>query len=175
MLGPDQNDAKKVWKTSKVVAGDSKREGINKLVLNGIAVNKELDIANGLNEAFVNKVAQIKAHLPKPESDLLTILKNTPAPDGDKFEPFEILEPTLNKLISQMKKTTSCGSDSINAVVLSDIYPVIKRSLLHLINLSICTGIFPTLFKSTKISPILKQGKKPTYPLSHKPIRGAIK
>ena len=69
-----------------------------------------------------------------------------------------------------MKKSTSSGSDSINAIVLMDIYPSIKRTLLHLVNLSLCSGIFPSVLKNTKITPIQKPGKNSLEASSYRPV-----
>ena len=160
---------KKIWKTVKTVSGDSKRKPISKLIINGQAATKPVEIVNGLNEAFIRKVADLKETMPKPKKDLLAELNELESP-SNQLIPLEVQEHELNNLIKAMKKTTSSGSDSINAVVLSDIYPSIKRTLLHLINLSICTGIFPAVFKYTKITPILKSGKDPLLTSSYRPV-----
>ena len=82
----------------------------------------------------------------------------------------ELSEKVLKKYISEMKKNSANGSDSINGRVLFDIFPSIQRTLHHLINLSLCSGIFPSVFKTTKIAPILKPGKNPLDPLSYRPV-----
>ena len=170
MLLADGNNARNIWRSVKTISGNSKRTTINKITLNGIGTTNVKDIANGLNSAFIEKVAKLKEQMPHPKKDLLNELMNTPTPLLPELQPLEITEIVLNSYIKKMKKTTSAGSDTINAVVLADIYPVIKRTLLHLINLSICSGVFPEIFKETKIIPLLKSGKDPTSPLSYRPV-----
>ena len=80
MLGNDSNDAKKIWRTVKTVSGEGKRTLINKIIVNGIAVTKQCDIANGLNDEFINKIKIIKDKMPKPQTDLLGTLKKIPSP-----------------------------------------------------------------------------------------------
>ena len=152
----------------KTISGDKKRKNIKKLKENGIIMTKQPDIVTCLNKAFISRVSNWKAQMPK--SNLLEELKSMESPRENLLQPSSIEEYQLNKLIKDMKKTTSSGPDSINGIVLGDIYPSIKRTLLHLINLSICTGIFPAIFKKTKITPILKTGKDPLDPLSYRPI-----
>ena len=170
MLGEDGEDAKKIWRTVKVVSGDSKRKTINKIIVDGMVVTKTEEIANELNLAFINKVTKLKKEMPQPTTNLMDNLKMINTPLDNLLDPLEIEEHTLNDLIRTMKKSTSSGSDTINAVVLNDIYPTIKRTLLHLINLSICSGVFPSVFKKSKITPILKMGKDPLQPGSYRPV-----
>ena len=83
---------------------------------------------------------------------------------------FSTIFDQLDANIRKMKKTPASGYDSISGLVLSDIYDSIKQVILHLINLSLCTGVFPQVFKITKIIPVLKNGKDPTIPSSYRPV-----
>ena len=69
-----------------------------------------------------------------------------------------------------MKKNAASGADSISGRVLGDVYPSIQQVLLHLINLSLCSGHYPERFKETKIIPQVKQGKDPLEAKSYRPI-----
>ena len=128
------------------------------------------DIAIGLNNCFTQKIAKILDEMPPPEEDLLEILKNTKCDDIPEMVTMELSEHLLHKYIREMKKSAANGSDSINGKVLWDIFPSIQRTILHLINLSLCTGIFPSIFKTTKIAPVLKPGKDPLDPSNYRPV-----
>ena len=170
MLGENGNNSKKIWRTVKTVSGDLKRATISKIITNGVSLTKKSEIVEELNNAFIEKIKDIKENLPMPETNLLSKLKNIKSPTDNVLQPLEISEAELNKIIKEMKKNTSCGPDSINAIVLGDIFPTIKRTLLHLVNLSLCSGTFPSIYKTTKIIPIVKIGKNPCFASSYRPI-----
>ena len=71
---------------------------------------------------------------------------------------------------NEEEKNAGSGSDSISGRILGDIYPAIQQVLLHLINLSLCSGQYPKRFKETKIIPQVKQGKDPLDAKSYRPI-----
>ena len=86
------------------------------------------------------------------------------------MELMSISEHELNSIIRKMRKTASCGSDSISGIVLADLYESIKQILLHSINLSLDSCIYPARFKLTKLIPLVKVGKNPQDKASYRPI-----
>ena len=66
--------------------------------------------------------------------------------------------------------TNAYGPDTISSRVIKDILPTIEWSLLHLVNLSLGTGIFPSCLKIATVIPLLKQGKDPQDQASYRPI-----
>ena len=143
---------------------------MDKLVLNGIVVKDKLDMANGLNHFFVDKVAKLVAGMPIPATELLNELKAQEPQNIPEMSLLELSSQGLDELIKKVKKTPASGVDHISGIILIDIYEVIKPSLLHLINLSMATGIYPSILKLTKIVPILKQGKDPLQLASYRPV-----
>ena len=91
-------------------------------------------------------------------------------PDIQLQESYSLTDHELNIIMKAVEKNSANGSDTINGLVLHDIFPVIKQTILHMINLSLCTGIFPGVFKTTKIAPVLKPGKDPLQPSSYRPV-----
>ena len=170
MMGNNQNDSKKLWKTIKNISGDNKNSGINKLIVKGVQLDTPQLIATGLNNYFSDKILDIKSKMPEPAINLLEALKATEAPNIEAQESMELTDKELSLFMKDVKRNCANGSDSINGQVLQDIFPSIRRTILHMINLSLCTGIFPTIFKTTKIAPILKPGKDPLTPESYRPV-----
>ena len=76
----------------------------------------------------------------------------------------------MDCIVRELKNSGANGSDSIPAFILKDAYIIWHREILHLTNLSLCTGIFPTCLKTTKILPVVKKGKAPNQPSSFRPI-----
>ena len=103
-------------------------------------------------------------------TDLLKELENTPTPQGPELHLMEIEMGQLDIHIKKMKKNASAGCDGISGIILNDIYDSVKRVILHLINLSMCLGICPKIFKLTKITPIVKAGKNPLQMSSYRPV-----
>ena len=164
------NKSKNLWSTVKRISGDSRQEAINCLSHKGITVTNKEEMANILNSHFVTKVQDLIKELPTQTEDLLTTLKNTPTPEGDQMNLMSLTEYQLNQNIKKMKKTASCGQDTITGKVISDIYESIKRVLLHGINLSLSLGIYPDRFKISKLIPLVKMKKDPLIAANYKPI-----
>ena len=127
-------------------------------------------MANGLNQFFVAKVANLVKDMPIPASVLLEELKAQEPLNIPEMSLYELSPQGLDNLIKKVRKTPASGIDNISGIILIDIYETIKPSLLHLINLSMATGIYPSVFKLTKVIPTLKQGKDPAYPSSYRPV-----
>ena len=170
LLNKEGNQSRHLWATIKKISGDSGNKTISCLNIDNIMVTKEAEIANALNTHFVDKVEKLITNMPKPKEDILNKLINTPTPAGDQMNLMIITEHELNTIIRKMKKTASCGSDSVSGIILSDLYMSIKRILLHAINLSLDTCVYPKRFKLTKLIPLVKTGKNPLDMANYRPI-----
>ena len=168
----DGNPSKNLWEAVKIKAFQviKKQKGITSLSNNGVSVTKPDDIANTLNQFFIDKVKNIVTNLFSSSQDLLHNHKAEEPPNIEELELLELTMPQLHSYINKMKKTPSVGSDLISGIVLNDVFPSIQRVVLHLVNLSLCSGIFPVIFKKTKVVPILKKGKDPLPPSSYRPV-----
>ena len=80
LLSAEGNQSKVLWQAVKRISGDSNQTNIISLAINNVSNYKTLDIANCLNEHFVNKVEDLVKGLPSPSKDVLTELSNTPTP-----------------------------------------------------------------------------------------------
>ena len=63
----------------------------------------------------------------------------------------------MHKIISDLSVKNSCGVDGISSKLLKTISPVIAAPLAHIINQSLCTGIFLDRLKIAKVIPIYKK------------------
>ena len=170
LIGEDMEDSKRVWNVVESICKYKKNNTIGKLVVNGIVTTKKNEIAKGLNEYFVQKVSSLLDKMPIPASELLDELKQQEPVNVPQMELNELSPHGLELLLKKVSRTPASGVDGISGIILLDIIEVIRPSLLHLINLSLATGIYPSIFKLTKIIPVLKQGKDPSYPGSYRPV-----
>ena len=78
------------------------------------------------------------------------------------------------KQLSVLKRRKSTGPDELPAGMIKDCKKAISKALAFIINLSLQSGVFPSVWKSAKITPVHKKGdtKKPENfrPISVLPI-----
>ena len=170
LLGPVINDGKKVWKTVKKISNSKNNNSIDKLLINGRAVEGNGQMAEELNSFFVNKVKKLIKDMPPQHSDLCEELKTMDPVNVPQMDLLQLTMPQLVLLMKRVKCTPAAGIDGISGQILHDIFDVICHPLLHLINLSLCSGIYPELLKLTKIIPVKKDGKDPILASSYRPV-----
>ena len=69
---------------------------------------------------------------------------------------FDAIKPELVKIIYCMHKTT-CSSDPFPTKLLMDHLEAIIDTILHIVNLSLTTGVFPTSCKLSIVVPLIKK------------------
>ena len=69
-------------------------------------------------------------------------------------------EQEVGKIIMELKNGKSPGHDGITAEILKEFLAYLIKPIVSIINNSMETGIFPTNFKGTVITPIYKFGNK---------------
>ena len=118
-------------------------------------LTENTDIANCFNNFFSNigptLANSIKSPINKSYKDYLkqNIISS--------FS-FDTVTPELTaKIIRKLKSKSSSGHDGLSSIQLKYISDDIINILTHIINQSLCTGIFPTTLKIAKITPILKK------------------
>ena len=74
----------------------------------------------------------------------------------------------VEKQLSVLKRRKSTGPDELPAGMIKDCKKAISKALAFIINLSLQSGVFPSVWKGAKITPVHKKGdtKKPgNFPL----------
>ena len=107
-------------------------------------------LASVLNTFFIDKINKIRAEFPLLESNLppysFTSMDSIMPECNAVLDHFDVItEPELVKVISGMHKTT-CGSDPFPIKLLMDHQEAIIDTILHIVNLSLTTGVFPTSY-----------------------------
>lgn len=83
---------------------------------------------------------------------------------------FKIIEEDeICKIIKSMKGGTAPGFDRVTVEIIKENSNILVKPLTFIINQSIKNGIFPEIYKKTKIIPIFKSGDK-TNPTNYRPI-----
>ena len=112
------SDSKRLWSTIKVINGEQVDTTPSSLTMNGITINKPLEIANGLNCFFVQKVKALVNKL--PSSNLEEKLSNKKAVTEKQGHLYKLSMTELRDIIHQMKTSNTCGLDTISSRVIKD-------------------------------------------------------
>ena len=78
-------------------------------------------------------------------------------------------ESEVSKALSDLKSKSSSGIDGLSTKMLKQISPVVTTPLTYIINTSIVSGVFPDIWKHSKITAILKRGD-PMLAANYRPV-----
>ena len=169
-----------IWENINRIIG----KNINKISIpdkitdeNGITLSNMKDIADGFNHYYVN----VGPNLAKQISDG-TVGKNTLPTISNSKSLF--LYPTDSEevinIITLLKPKTSSGHDKLTPKLIKQLYnrkipePIIARGvippLVHIINLSLSTGIIPKAMKLAKVVPIYKNKGSNAEMKNYRPV-----
>ena len=129
-------------------------------------------MANIMNEFYIQKVANIRAALPPPSVNPLSMLSSMLA---DCNTPEFTLQPvhpaTVDKIITNLSNSKASGLDYIDTYIIKLVKNEILPSITHIINTSIESGVFPEIYKRSRIIPLLKDPKSDKMaPGSYRPV-----
>ena len=120
---------------------------------NGLTICKPYAIAECMNNFFTRKVQNLRANLPHSEQNPLNLVERLMNGRTCSFSLQPVHPDQVDKIISSLKSTRSCGLDNIDSSVIklarTELVPVIT----HIINLSSTQKTFPVREQSP--SPIL--------------------
>ena len=120
--------------------------------------------AECLNEFFATVGYNLAEQIPNTEP-----MYNNPKAYPPVFYFHEITAFELVIFIRDMKSSNSCGTDGLTMKLVKLAGPSIVEPLLHIINRSITSGIFPNIWKVGCITPLYKDGDA-TNPANYRPI-----
>ena len=160
-------DMKKTWRIIKDIAfGKSVKAEIKTIKVNQVSKtfdDNPDDILNHTNEYFTNigcNLAQnIIRDLRTSELELADCVQTAPKCQN-QFKLTPTNKPEVINIIKSLRNDCATGEDMIQAKSLKDSAEIIWQPLVHMINLSFITGVFPRWLKSAQIKPIYKAGSK---------------
>ena len=162
--------AENIQQTSKllgnIIKTQSCKNSIDSFSINGIEIRDKNEIANKLNDYFVNIGSQLAALIPAATVNFSTYLKD------QYMNSFCLFATDANEIIdiaSNLKNKKSAGYDQIPVNVMkSTIYPI-AEPISNIINSSLITGTVPEQLKIAKICPIFKGGERDKF-INYRPI-----
>ena len=163
-----EHNSKQLWQITKDTIGWSKNPSPNTLSHQGKTYHSPKAIADIINITQISRNIKLHREIPKTKTDPTENFKKLVKDKNLKFEVKTISMRQLSDQMNQMKPTPSSGIDNISIKTIKQIYPIIKKSILNLINSIITTGQYPQELKCAKIIPILKPKKTENDPLSYR-------
>ena len=113
--------------------------------------------ANKLNKYFIDSVSEI---LNSTSAHISLNVPHAACSNTLAFNFATITESYVTKAIKDLPDTSSCGLDKISAKMLKLCASSISRPRSTLFNNSLCSGIFPDVWKQALVTPIFKKGNK---------------
>ena len=161
-------DMYKTWSVINSIirpSSKSKNNVINKIVKDGVSYTNQDDVCNVLNDYFADIGKYINESVPSANFSHSHFLSGNYR-NSFYFSP--LAPEDVKKIIHSLKNkpcTLDCYSSSLLKVCSEILSPVICK----LINMSISSGVFPSLLKKAKVIPLHKGGDS-TICSNYRPI-----
>ena len=135
----------------------------------GEVINSPAQLACTMNRFFIDKVTKLRSQIPDSSSDPLAKLRESMASRecSMRFKPAKPEE--VLKIIMGLKNSKSSGIDNINTTVLKLVAKDILPAVTHIINQSLSQSSFPSIWKHSKVIPLLKKDD-PLSPKNYRPV-----
>ena len=158
------NEGMEPYKVANKILGKRKPDDLSHLIANE---GGETEAASKINDHFVDKVHQLKLKLRDQRTcDPLSKL----SPSMNKFSFQDVSISQVEKIIRKMKKSHSSGPDGITSAQLKSTIRAISPVLSLMINTSFMTGLFPSVFKESWVTPIYKKKGSNLDATNYRPI-----
>ena len=136
------------------------RKTINKLTVDGSAIDSRKSIGNELNQHFTTLIDKLIGQN-ENERQNFTILENfvnAKLLPGIDYNIPPISHAFVFKFLSSLKSSKAAGLDGISAKYLKMFAPYITDSIVKLCNVSIAERQFPDSWKIARVIPLFKKG-----------------
>jgi hypothetical protein len=103
-------------------------------------------------------VRDIRENLPKARIDPLQGLRKQMEISNFKFKLKPVHPELILKIITNLRNLKAVGFDDIEAYVLKMVIRELTPAITHIVYLSIRSSVFPSIWKYSKVIPLLKPG-----------------
>ena len=156
-----KNNGKELWKLiNRVINKQSDKTcTIDCLEIDNLKTYQTSEIANEFGKYFSTVGNEFASKITNPKNNLNYYLSKIPYTNGSLF-----LNPTsqseINRIINQLKSTTSCGHDGISNKIVKKLKDALTGPLCTLFNLSLTNGEFPEMYKKSDVVQLYKSRNK---------------
>ena len=162
-----KNDHKKIWKKLKEhLPSSGNEQNITKMKNSAGEITESCtEIADILNEHFATIGPILASKIPKTNQE--NLFPNIRGDTLDQIQKTSKVE--VEKMIKVFPPHKSMGIESFSTKLVKDAAPAISEILAHIINSCIETSDIPSEWKTARITPLYKDGKKDD-PNNYRPI-----
>jgi hypothetical protein len=152
-----QKNPKKTWGILRELTGKKREaEGIKNICSEGRTYTDSGEIANQFNKFFSSVGVQISENVEPTNANFADYLREYPNVLPLNFG--AISQAEFITLINNLEPKSSGDIDGISNKMLKFVKFEIATPLVHMFNLSLSTGIFPSKLKMSRTVPIFKSG-----------------
>ena len=150
------SNMKKTWEGIRNIVNTSRKNTTvpSHLIYKGEIKSSNINMAESMNDFFVNIGNTVEAKIPQRNKHFSTYLKN-PITNNIFLNPVD--RPEIVSLINQIKTTKACGPNIIPANILKNNANYLSEPLEIILNMSLSEGTFPELMKLANVCPIDKK------------------
>ena len=123
-------------------------------------ITAESDLAKLFNNYFVNVASKLQEPIINSEFEYLNTFVESKVPNDVEFKIPLTNAAFVNTFLSNLNISKSTGLDNIGPKILKLSANIIAPSLVYIINKSITSGTFPSVWKEAKVKPLFKSGDK---------------
>ena len=135
----------------------------------GRMITSPSGLATTMNTFFVNKVTMLRNSIQASDADPLARLRES-MEHRECIMKFRPVKPDeVLKIIRGLKNSKSTGIDFIDTSIVKLAANEIIPALTHIVNLSLFQSTFPSVWKHSKVVPLLKKND-PLIPKNYRPV-----
>ena len=159
MLDRRKNDIKSLWSNLNSICNPKTQtnRGCTGIKIDDTdnIINDPKLISNYFNASYANIGVNLVTKLPATSSHFSQFLGN---PLVNSMVCSITCKDEILKIVKGLKNKKSCGTDNITTSILKQCIPEFIDPLVHIFNMSLSTGIFPSKLKIAKVIPLYKKG-----------------
>ncbi len=160
-LHENKNNQRKTWNIINDLTSRKRHNfHINEISNNGSLITDPNELSNEFNEHFVTIGPKLADTIVYNDNNRSYMDYLNPVDDGLNFQMKTTTSSKVFSMLSKLSESKATGLDKISARLLRKCPDLIANSLCVIYNCSINTGIFPDEWKSSKVIPLFKQGKR---------------
>lgn len=168
LLHAHKNNLIKVWDIINNLLGKKSKDNFPAFFKkNDNKIVNDQDIANEFNDFFSNIASIALSKLSKFTNTHFSSYLHKSCEASVYFNPTNELE--IINIVKQLKNSNSTGFDGVSTSLMKKVIHTVVLPLVHIFNLSLCSGKVPKNLKIGKIIPVFKKGDKHSF-ANYRPI-----
>ena len=118
------------------------------------------DVADEFNREFASVGARIATELKENSRNVVGVSPKPPRVIAAKLTLHPVTLPELSKCLSDLSSSRAVGVDGVPLFAIKNCFAVLAPHILHIINVSIVSRVFPVAWKTASVVPIHKSGSR---------------